>query len=224
MKVTLAGMTGSPVKVCAAAAWVCTHEKPKNPDDFSLQQAGDLCARVIAMGHYGIAEHASFTFCIEGISLVCSHQLVRHRLASYCQRSLRYNQLSGDSQQEYYATPSSISDTSCEGKFENVGGIYANSERTALSTYQQLLRCNVPQEDARYCLPTSTLTNILMTMNARAWRDFLQQRMCLKAQAEIGELANAIYKILIEQAPPLFQGKFPNCGQKGECKGCKGVA
>ena len=214
MEITLIGQTDNPVQVCACAAHGCTHTIAKMPDDFGYTDSGNLVNRVIEYGHESIAEMAIFTFKIDGLSRAASHQLVRHRMFSYAQQSLRYCQV--DTESEWYVLPESIkADLALKNN-------YTFLMKQLGQEYNRLLACGIKPEDARSILPHSTKTNIVMTGNARAWREFLQQRMCIKAQKEIQTMAVEIYKHLLFIAPPLFQGAFPHCGSKGECKTCKG--
>ena len=214
MEIRLIGQTRNPVQVCACAAHGCTQTTTKMPKDFGRTESGNLVNKVIEYGHESIAEMAIFAFKIDGLSRAASHQLVRHRMFSYAQQSLRYCQI--DTESEWYVIPENIKvDLTLKNNYNSLMGQIGQE-------YNRLLACGIKPEDARSILPHSTKTNIVMAGNARAWRDFLQQRMCIKAQAEIQTIAIEIYKQLLFTAPPLFQGTFPQCGSKGECKTCEG--
>ena len=90
MKVTLLTHTNNPTKTCVSAAWVCTHPEFATDGDLHPDKSGPMLRRVIKSGHESVLEHASFTFAIEVISRACSHQLTRHRIASFSQQSQRY--------------------------------------------------------------------------------------------------------------------------------------
>ena len=214
MNISVISKTTNPVRTCAAAAWGCTHDKAREPDNFTLEEAYGLVERVVARGHESILENASFTVLVEDISRSCSHQLVRSRLASYAQKSQRYVKDSTPN----VVTPKTIAQITRTQKHFN------NAVETAYRSYHALIKLGIPAEDARYVLPNAACTSITITMNARSWIHFFQQRCCLKAQWEIRELASEIYKQLYLIAPALFNSsKIPNCGSKGECKSCKGV-
>lgn len=197
MKVTLISYTPKAHKVCAAAAWNCTNSEPREPFDFSYDESCGLVDRVMQRGHTSIAEHASFTFSIEGISRACSHQLVRNRLASYSQQSQRYVKALQDT-----VVPDSIkNDTEASGLF-----LVAVEEIEA--TYTRLLQLGIPAEDARYILPNASKTNIVVTMNARELVHFFQQRLCSRAQWEIRAMAQEMRKLV---HGPLFTSGKPMC-------------
>ena len=134
--------------------------------------------------HESPLEHCNFTFAIEGVSRALSHQLVRHRLASFSQQSQRYV----DGEYFDYVTPESI-DNNEEAKF-----YYGVCRNFIAETYRRLTALGIPKEDARYILPNATTTNIIMTMNVRELIHFLQERLCIHAQSEIRELAEEIRK------------------------------
>lgn len=130
-------------------------------------------------GHMSVFEHVTATWRIEGISRACSHQLVRHRLASYCQKSQRYTKVEGD---DWYVVPPSIRDSDWE---DYVTSIMRDYKRA----YDALLRNGVKPEDARFVLPEATKTDIIVTMNIRELRNFINLRYDSHAQWEIRELA-----------------------------------
>ncbi len=214
MKITVTSKTENPVRTCAAAAWGCTHDKSREPENFTLAEADALVERVMLLGHLGIAENASFTVLVEGISRCCSHQLVRSRLTSYSQKSQRYVKANNPD----VVIPEPVS------RITRAQDHFDNAIKTAYLEYNALLAMGIPAEDARYVLPNATCTSITITMNARSWIGFFQQRCCLKAQTEIRVMAHEIYRQLYMIAPALFNSsKIPNCGSKGECKGCRGL-
>ena len=125
-------------------------------------------------------EHASFTFAIEGISRVTTHQLVRHRIASFSQQSQRYV-----SHKEHFT---SIMPDTIAGNPE-ARQIFASMSETVHKAYAQLIEMGIPAEDARYILPNATETKIIMTMNARELLHFFALRCCRRAQWEIREMS-----------------------------------
>ena len=151
--------------------------------------------------------HLSFTFALEGISRTCSHQLVRHRLASYSQQSQRYIEVRR--LKEHVVTPSTIS--------EKAPGLFASFIRAASGTYHDLLEEGVPREDARFVLPNATETNLLMTMDGRALHHFFGLRCCVRAQWEIRALADEMLVEVRAIEPELFRKVGPYCYQLGYC-------
>ena len=92
MKVTLLANTPDPEKIVAAAARLCYSNKEVSEimDNFTDEKIEKFINKLISLGHESPLEHVTFTFGIEGISRACSHQLVRHRIAAWAQRSQRY--------------------------------------------------------------------------------------------------------------------------------------
>ena len=158
-------------------------------------------------------EHVSFTFAISGVSRVLSHQLVRHRMASYSQQSQRYVKAG---ELEYVCPPSLKDKMSAERDF------FLAALKRAEHAYRVLLD-SVPAEDARFVLPGAVATNIVMTMNCRELLHFLEERCCSKAQWEIHDLAWEIRDILDGMLPEVFETAGPKCWRIGYCpeeQGC----
>ena len=200
--------------VCGYAAKVCTSaEMPECPDELAVtRREGEVSPfkkaldHALASGHESVLEHWSATFAIEGISRACSHQLVRHRLASYSQQSQRYVNMEGFE----YVTPESIENWNCVNEYEYIMGEIQH-------IYNHLVKMGVPEEDARYILPNACCTNIVVTMNARELRHLLGMRLCKRAQWEIRELAERMLELLKEECPELFEDIGPQCEQQGYC-------
>ena len=208
MKVTLVAYTPDPDKVCSMAARTCTSHSCPMIDS----NVGTL-RHALASGHESVAEHVSFTFQVEGISRACSHQLVRHRIASYSQQSQRYV----DMECFDYITPPSIEkDPELKEGYDAVMKMLG----TYYSTYSGLR--GVPGEDARYILPNACATNITITMNARELRHFFGERCCSRAQWEIRELAEKMLDEVKKVAPVLFEDVGPKCQRLGYCPEAKG--
>ncbi len=151
--------------------------------------------------------HLSFTFALEGISRACSHQLVRHRLASYSQQSQRYIEVRR--LKEQVVTPRTVS--------ENAPELFGYFIEAATKTYQGLLEQGVPREDARFVLPSATQTNLLMTIDGRALLHFFGLRCCNRAQWEIRTLADSMLMQVRSVEPELFKTAGPYCYQLGYC-------
>lgn len=133
------------------------------------------------LGHMSVFEHVSVTWKISGISRACSHQLVRHRLASFCQLSQRYVVVNTDA--DWYVIPPSIRDD------DRMLEEYASEMRRCAEYYKSLLDDGMKPEDARYVLPEATKTDIIVTMNLREFMSFYRARSDKAAQWEIRELA-----------------------------------
>jgi thymidylate synthase (FAD) len=159
------------------------------------------------LGHLSVIEHSSFTFAISGISRACSHQLVRHRIASYSQQSQRFVRIEEPS----YVIPKTIE------KEPELKKNYGDLMSLIWKKYDELVEAGIPKEDSRYVLPNATTTNILLTMNARSLLNFFNLRCCLSAQWEIRELAWKMLKLVKEVAPTLFKNAGPPCKTQGKC-------
>lgn len=140
-------------------------------------------------------EHASWTFKIEDISRVCSHQLVRHRIASYSQQSQRYVK-----QGDAYVVPNDMSPA--------VSTIYHDFMHQALSTYELLLAKGLRKEDARYVLPSAWKTSIVMTINLRSFCNLVRLRCNKHAQKEIQDLATMLLTVVAATLPVEIVAEF----------------
>lgn len=207
LKVTLINHTKDPDRICAAAAQSCYSEKGAKElfDATSEAKAAQMISKVVEMGHLSVVEHAHFTFSVEGVSRALTHQLVRHRVASYSQQSQRYVSMD---RAEYVIPPSVSADPDAKEAF-------SKAMDDAWRAYRELGR-KVPKEDARYVLPNACQTNITVTMNARELWHFFKLRCCRRAQWEIRLMA---WKMLAEAkkvAPVLFREAGPGCF-RGPC-------
>ena len=153
--------------------------------------------------------HVSFTFAIEGISRACSHQLVRHRMASYSQQSQRFVEVRH--LERHVVVPKTIA-----GR-EETQGRFKRFVEEAQRAYRDLVDLGVPREDARFVLPNATETSLLLTMNGRFLLHFFGLRCCNRAQWEIRELADAMLREVLRVAPDLFRRAGPYCYQRGYC-------
>ena len=209
MNVMLISYTPQPERTVAMAARLCysptgAAELAQNMSD---NQVDSLVEKIANMGHLSTIEHVSFTFAIEGVSRVLSHQLVRHRLASYSQQSQRYVKAHDF---EYIIPPSVAASAIATERFEKLMGQIRD-------TYNELVELGVHQEDARYVLANATETKIVVTMNARSLLHFFQLRCCTRAQWEIRQLANLMRDEVRQVAPHLFSKAGPTCETDDFC-------
>lgn len=187
-------------------------EEPKSePSEKLIEYAGRLCwdtidkigtnsKRIqewIRLGHESVIEHASATFYIRA-SRALTHELVRHRLASYSQRSQRYVKET----KPRYITPTELQAN--KGN-EHQHEIFEKAMREAWSTYGQLLGLGIKPEIARYVLPNACETQIVMTMNFRELRHFIKLRTSERALPEMRAVAGEIRRIMKELAPRVFE-------------------
>lgn len=217
LKVKLISHSEDPDKVVTMAAKLCY--SPVGVEEIgsnlSEEQIEKFLNMLVGIGHESPVEHASFTFAIEGISRACSHQLVRHRIASYSQQSQRYVRL--DNME--YIVPPAIEAISAAKE------IYIEAIEQAQEKYSKLVDQLIASgknekeaiEDARYIFPNACETKIVVTMNARSLFNFFSKRCCERAQWEIKELAYEMLKECKRVAPILFRNCGPSC-YKGSCK------
>lgn len=205
MNVSLLQHTPEPERAVALAARLCysassideLHEKLSSAD------ITDFIAKIMSLGHQSVLEHASFTFGVEGISRACSHQLVRHRLASYSQQSQRYVTFSGD--RFPFVLPASIAASPRRQQ------LFENAVKAAADAYRELVADGVEAEDARFVLPNAAETKIIVTMNARELLHFFELRCCERAQWEIRQMAVAMLRLVKRVAPVIFSSAGPGC-------------
>ncbi len=148
----------------------------------------------IKVGHESVIEHASATFYIRA-SRVLTHELVRHRLASYSQRSQRYVSES---------VPNYIKPPEIESSGHRAEEIFEESMKSAWSAYNKLIDLGLTKEIARYVLPNACETQIVTTMNFRELRHFIKLRTSSKALPEMRAVAGEIRKIMKREAPRVF--------------------
>ena len=232
MKVKIIAHTPEPEKVISMAAKLCysavgVDQIEENLTDESVDKFLNM---LINIGHESPLEHVSFTFAVEGISRACSHQIVRHRIASFSQQSQRYVKLD----QFEYIVPKEI------GEIEEAKEIFIKAMENDQETYDKLVEILFEKhynnlikygknekeakreaekkaiEDARYVFPNACETKMVFTMNTRSLYNFLHHRCCERAQWEIRDLATDMLKELKQVAPILFKNSGPNC-IKGAC-------
>lgn len=213
MRVLLLSHTGSPEQLIAAAMRLCYSGKDVEDliQTITPEKADEMVGKALELGHLSVLEHASYSFAVEGISRACSHQLVRHRLASYSQQSQRYVDLSKKDLADYSVMPTSVSGIITENLFNQVLGC-------AEAAYKGLLAEGVPGEDARFVLPNACETKIIITMNARTLLHFFEHRCCQRAQWEIRAMAKEMLRLAREVSPVIFAKAGPTCVTEGYCR------
>lgn len=204
MNVELLQHTPNPELAVALAARLCY--SPAGIADLREKLSGSdiekFLDKIMSLGHHSVLEHASFTFGIDGISRVTSHQLVRHRIASFSQQSQRYVSLKD--RLDVVMPPSVAENQSIRGRFEQ---LMAELQKA----YNQMVDAGIPPEDARYILPNAAKTNIIVTMNARELIHFFGLRCCERAQWEIREMAVEMLRLAKRVAPVIFRDAGPGC-------------
>ena len=217
LKVQLLSHTENPEKVVAVAAKTCYYPgTTEHLWDTSEETQEDFIQKLRDMGHMSPFEHATFTFGIDGVSRVLLAQLTRHRIASFSVQSQRYVKYDVNEVElhDIFEIPFVILD----GSDEVFDGYMGALEEVA-SAYENLVDClqqsglskTEAAENARYILPGSMKTNLVMTMNARELMHFFELRCCNRAQEEIRQLAWTILRLLEEKFPSIFSNCGPNC-------------
>lgn len=168
--------------------------------------------KAIKAGHHSLLEHTNMTFLLENVSRALLAQMTRHRLVSYTVRSQRY--CNESESKDYY--PDSIINNA------KALPIYMKSLREAKESYIKLVNLGIPKEDARFVLPNSTFTTILMTVNAREFIHICKLRLCGKAQAEIRQCVYLMREKIKDYIPIVYKMAVPPCGLPyGKCKETK---
>lgn len=208
MRVTLLSYTKDAERLCASAAHSCYSDKPASElmDDWDEKKGQRWLGNPLASGHHSVIEHASFTFSIEGASRALTHQLVRHRLASFSQQSQRYVSM----EDADYVLPDSIA------RDEEAARRFRELMEHIWEEYRFLSE-RVPKEDARYVLPNACTTNITVTMNARELWHFFELRCCNRAQWELRAVADEMLCLAREASPLIFSKAGPPCVSRGRC-------
>ncbi len=220
-KVTLLTHTPEPLSLIFAACRQCYHagfvgdmwEGLQNGEIDKQKQAA-LVQKVVASGHDSTIEHVSFNFAIEGVSRALTHQLVRHRIASYSQQSQRY--VDG-SQCNYIVPPAIAKNAAALARFEafmqEVGSAYKDIHALLKADGRE----SKANEDARFVLPQAAETRIVVSMNCRSLLNFFAHRCCTRAQWEIRAVANDMLKICREVLPEVFAEAGAPCERTKLC-------
>lgn len=230
MDVKLIQATLNPLEVMWVSARTCYSEKsPIELWKESLLVSSDkkwkLIKQVLESGHQSIAEHVIFTFAIEGVSRVLTHQLVRHRHCTFSQQSQRYVEIKED-MGELYRLLHSISPSKSIGKLMIICNKYfvgvtkenVFSYSEALWEYLKRIHDGEKPEDARMILPNASKTNIVVTINLRELIHVSNLRLCTRAQAEIRRLFKEIKKAVEEYNSEISTLLVPSCEILGICK------
>ena len=221
LQVTLLAHTPDALSLIYAAFRQCYHAGyvadmwPKLlAGDISREQQEDFVRQVVASGHVSPIEHVSFTFAVQGISRALSHQLVRHRIASFSQQSQRYVDGSAF---DYILPPAIARNAAAKERFlrclEEIGEAY----RDVKAILEESGRKDKAKEDARFLLPQAAETRIIVTMNCRSLLNFFEQRCCTRAQWEIRAMAGAMLQQCQEVLPVIFSTAGARCERLGYC-------
>lgn len=209
MNVVLLNHTPDPERAVATAARLCyapvgASELMETMTDAEIHR---VLRTIMESGHFSTLEHATYTFAIEGVSRTLTHQLVRHRLASFNQQSQRYVTFSESPE---FIEPHTVA---ADAEAEKV---FLEAVDHAFDSYHKLVEAGIPAEDARYVLPNACETKITVTMNIRELLHFFTLRCCNRAQWEIREMACKMLDLVRPTAPYIFLDAGPGC-VRGKC-------
>lgn len=197
MNIELIAHTPNPELVIANCATTCYDSNPKD-----IEASRKMIHSLAKAGHEAMIEHAHATFKLSGVSRTLTHELVRHRLFSFAQRSQRYVK----ENEETFVTPDVlIDDNRANIKMKQAKLIFDMAMNNAWTAYRDLLKLGLKPEDARFVLPNACTTEIVVSGNFREYRNFLKLRLSPRAQWEIRKAANIILNKLYEIAPSCFE-------------------
>jgi thymidylate synthase (FAD) len=182
--------------------------------EIDRETQADFVRKTMESGHDSPVEHVSMTFAVEGISRACSHQIVRHRIASYSQQSQRYV---AENDMDYIIPPAIARIPEARERFERFMAEVASAYGDLRDILVAQGRKTKANEDARFVLPQAAETKIVITMNCRSLHHFFHLRCCNRAQWEVRALANAMLDICREELPALFSNGGARCEQLGYC-------
>ena len=216
LKVLLLEHTPNPENVIAMAAKLCYSPTDIEGlmDKIKAREQKAFVEKLVSIGHMSPIEHVSFTFGVEGISRACSHQIVRHRVASYSQQSQRYVR---ETEFDYVIPDTIKGDKALTKTFEK-------AMRQAQNAYDEMIAGlekkgitgENASQDARFILPNAAETKIVITMNARELLHFFRVRCCNRAQWEIRAMATEMLRLVKAEAPVIFMDAGPGC-VNGKC-------
>lgn len=209
MNVELLQYPDNPERAVATAARLCYAPVGAKElmETMPPERVQSVLSTIMKSGHFSTLEHVSYTFAVDGVSRALTHQLVRHRLASFNQQSQRYVKFTEGVET---VKPDTVSHD------EEANRIFDEAINAVLEGYQKLLDAGIPAEDARYLLPNAAETKIVITMNIRELLHFFSLRCCNRAQWEIREMAHRMLALVKPTAPYIFMDAGAPC-VRGTC-------
>ena len=204
MQVELLYHTPDPERAIATAARLCYAPVGASElmETMAPERVRSVLTTIMGSGHFSTLEHASYTFAVDGVSRALTHQLVRHRIASFNQQSQRYVKFKGEIPVVKPATVADNAETSA---------LFDEAIECVTRAYRMLVEAGVPAEDARYLLPNAAETKIVITMNVRELLHFFELRCCNRAQWEIRDLAWKMLELARPTAPFIFADAGAPC-------------
>ncbi len=209
MQVELLYHTPAPERAIATAARLCYAPVGAKElmETMPPERVSSVLTTIMKSGHFSTLEHASYTFAIDGVSRALTHQLVRHRLASFNQQSQRYVKFGADLE---VVKPATIAES------DEANAVFDGVIEATKAAYAELMELGIPAEDARYVLPNAAETKIVVTMNVRELLHFFEVRCCNRAQWEIREMAHCMLELVRPTAPFVFADAGAGC-VRGAC-------
>uniref|UniRef100_A0A7C3WGH4 Flavin-dependent thymidylate synthase n=1 Tax=Fundidesulfovibrio putealis TaxID=270496 RepID=A0A7C3WGH4_9BACT len=221
LDVALLAYTPEPLSLIYAAFRQCYHAGfvadmwPRLlAGEISREKQAEFVANVISSGHVSPVEHVSFTFAVEGVSRALTHQLVRHRIASYSQQSQRYVDASCF---DFILPPAIARIPEAREKYEAFMAHVGETYRDLKAILEEHGRAGKAKEDARFVLPQAAETRIVVTMNCRSLFNFFEHRCCSRAQWEIRALADKMLTLCRYVLPEVFAVAGARCERLGYC-------
>lgn len=176
-----------------------------------------LAEKILAKGHMQALEPIIFWFAIDDIPRSCAHQMVRTRMASICEKSLRRTDIPHENA---FAIPTTIK--SRVFLSERVEELFAKCNEV----YEELVANGIPKEDARCVLPLATKTSMHATYNFSSLWNLIKTRTCSSTQNEYREVAQEMKRLAQEAYPILMENAGPPCVRSEKCIGghsCKSI-
>lgn len=204
MNVELLQYPENPERAVATAARLCYAPVGAKElmETMPPERVESVLSTIMKSGHFSTLEHVSYTFAVDGVSRALTHQLVRHRLASFNQQSQRYVKFADGVDT---VKPHTVEEN------EEASRIFDEALEAVIEGYQKLLEAGIPAEDARYLLPNAAETKIVITMNIRELLHFFSLRCCNRAQWEIREMAHKMLELVRPTAPYIFMDAGAPC-------------
>ncbi|MFW6134521.1 MAG: FAD-dependent thymidylate synthase [Elusimicrobiota bacterium] len=190
MIIKILSVTRDAEKIIEKAARTCY----QSSDKIAENSHKDFIKRLIKAGHLSVLEHGYITIRLKNVSRSLTHQLVRHRLCSFSQRSQRYVSEHGFS----YTIPPKIE------KDKKNKEIFTRCMNNIRNNYKEMVESGIPKEDARYVLPNSCHTEIVFSCNFRELRHMFELRGSIRAQWEIRKTFIGILRKVKKLAPSCF--------------------
>jgi thymidylate synthase (FAD) len=177
------------------------------PIEKNNQKMLKLVKKVLDSGHHSTIEHCQFVFSISGVSRACTHQMVRHRHMSFCEKSQRYVTEKG---QFEYVVPPTIKDQLLLDEYNEFMGKISDF-------YAKMIEQGIPAEDARFVLPNAATSSMIASLNLRELIHLANLRLCTNAQHEIRAVVQKMCDLVISKEPWLEEYLQPKCVKNGYC-------